>query len=143
MKRKKQYKEGQASHSESISQLADQIKKFVLKHKESPNAVINSLSIGIFLGFSEAFAEDEDPETNGLNMLSKMVDKVKVLMKQYDDLVPEEGEDFDFTPEDEEDMQTTLEDDDEEDSEESEEEEFDEEDEDEEYEIEDDEEEEK
>jgi hypothetical protein len=115
---KKKYYEGQASHSESINQLADQIKKFILKHKDSPNATVNSFAIGIFLGFSEAFAEDGDPDTNGLNMLSRMVDKVKVLMKEYEDLVPEENEDFNLTDNDIEDMETTLDSDTDEESEE-------------------------
>jgi hypothetical protein len=118
---KKKYYEGQASHSESINQLADQIKKFILKHKDSPNATVNSFAIGIFLGFSEAFAEDGDPDTNGLNMLSRMVDKVKVLMKEYEDLVPEENEDFNLTDNDIEDMETTLDSDTDEESEDDEE----------------------
>jgi len=105
---KSKYYEGQASHSESISQLAEQIKKFIMKHKDSPNAVVNDISIGIFLGFSEAFAEDGDPETNGLNMLERMINQVRILSKEYDDLVPEEGEDFDLTSDDIEDMETTL-----------------------------------
>jgi hypothetical protein len=117
---KKKYYEGQASHSESINQLADQIKKFILKHKDSPNATVNSFAIGIFLGFSEAFAEDGDPDTNGLNMLSRMVDKVKVLMKEYEDLVPEENEDFNLTDNDIEDMETTLDSDTDEESEDEE-----------------------
>lgn len=105
---KSKYYEGQASHSESISQLAEQIKKFIMKHKDSPNAVVNDISIGIFLGFSEAFAEDGDPETNGLNMLERMINQVRILSKEYDDLIPEEGEDFDLTTDDIEDMETTL-----------------------------------
>ena len=105
---KSKYYEGQASHSESISQLAEQIKKFIMKHKDSPNAVVNDISIGIFLGFSEAFAEDGDPETNGLNMLERMINQVRILSKEYDDLIPEEGEDFDLTSDDIEDMETTL-----------------------------------
>jgi hypothetical protein len=105
---KSKYYEGQASHSESISQLAEQIKKFIMKHKDSPNAVVNDISIGIFLGFSEAFAEDGDPETNGLNMLERMINQVRILSKEYDDLIPEEGEDFDLTNDDIEDMETTL-----------------------------------
>lgn len=119
---KRRYHEGQASHSESISQLAEQIKKFIMKHKDSPNAVVNDISIGIFLGFSEAFAEDGDPETNGLNMLERMINQVRILSKEYDDLIPEEGEDFDLTSDDIQDMETTLdsdlEDEDDEDSEE-------------------------
>lgn len=117
---KQRYHEGQASHSESISQLAEQIKKFIMKHKDSPNAVVNDISIGIFLGFSEAFAEDGDPETNGLNMLERMINQVRILSKEYDDLIPDEGEDFDLTSDDIQDMETTLDSDleDEEDSEE-------------------------
>lgn len=128
---KRRYHEGQASHSESISQLAEQIKKFIMKHKDSPNAVVNDISIGIFLGFSEAFAEDGDPETNGLNMLERMINQVRILSKEYDDLIPEEGEDFDLTSDDIQDMETTLdsdlEDEDDEDSEEESEDEEDEE----------------
>jgi len=115
---KKKYYEGQASHSESISQLADQIKKFILKHKDSPNAVVNDISIGVFLGFSEAFSEDGDPSTNGLNMLEKMVNQIRILSKEYDDLVPDEGEDFDLTDDDIQDMETTLDSDTKEDDEE-------------------------
>jgi len=115
---KKKYYEGQASHSESISQLAEQIKKFILKHKDSPNAVVNDISIGVFLGFSEAFAEDGDPSTNGLNMLEKMVNQIRILSKEYDDLVPDEGEDFDLTDDDIQNMETTLDSDTEEDDEE-------------------------
>ena len=111
---------GEASHFSTIQNLADQMKKFILKHKDNPNSVINDVSISLFISFSEAFAEDGDPETNGLNMLSKLIDKVKVLMKSYDDLVPEEGKEFDLTPEDEEDMQTTLDSEGDEDEEESE-----------------------
>lgn len=120
-KNNKKIQEGVASHSESINQLADQVKKFILKHKDNANAAVNSLSIGLFIGASEAFAEDGDPNTNGLNMLDKIMTKVKILMKTYDDLVPDEGQEFDLTPEDEEEMQTTLEtDEDSEDDDESE-----------------------
>lgn len=100
-------KEGQSSHFNSISQLADQIKKFILKHKSNPNSVVNSLSIGIFLGFSEAFAEDGNPETNGLKMLSKMIDKVRSLMKEYPDLVPTDNNpDFDINNKNEKETNT-------------------------------------
>lgn len=114
---KKKYYEGQASHSETINQLADQMKKYINKHIQQPNSVVNDVSIALFLSFSEAFSEDGDPNTNGLNMLSRMVDKIKILMKEYDDLIPEENEDFDLTSDDIEDMETTLDSDMEEDDE--------------------------
>lgn len=46
-KSKNKIQEGVASHSESINQLADQVKKFILKHKDNPNAAVNSLSINL------------------------------------------------------------------------------------------------
>jgi hypothetical protein len=100
--------EGSVSHSESISQLATQIKKFILKHRDTPNTIVNDICIGLFLGFSEAFSQDNDISTNGLNMLSKLIDKLKVLMKEYDDLVPNDESDFDLEPGDIQDMETTL-----------------------------------
>jgi hypothetical protein len=105
---RKRVSEGTVTHSESISQLATQIKKFILKHRETPNTIVNDICIGLFLGFSEAFAQDNDISTNGLNMLNKLIDKLKVLMKEYDDLVPNDDEDFDLEPGDIQDMETTL-----------------------------------
>jgi hypothetical protein len=105
---KKRVSEGSVTHSESISQLATQIKKFILKHRETPNTIVNDICIGLFLGFSEAFAQDNDISTNGLNMLTKLIDKLKVLMKEYDDLVPNDDEDFDLEAGDIQDMETTL-----------------------------------
>ena len=121
---KRKLKEGTASHQETINNLVEQMKKFILKHSDkNPNSIINDISIALFISFSEAFAEDNDPSTNGLNMLDKIIAKVKILMKSYDDLVPEEGQEFDLTSDEEQDMMTTLETDDEEseDSEEDEE----------------------
>ena len=106
--RRSKISEGSVSHSESISQLATQIKKFILKHRDTPNTIVNDICIGLFLGFSEAFAQDNDISTNGLNMLSKLIDKLKVLMKEYDDLVPNDESDFDLEPGDIQDMETTL-----------------------------------
>jgi len=108
--------EGTASNSQSIMQLADQIKKFVLKYKDQPSISINSLSIGLFLGMSEAFAEDGDSSTNGLNMLDKVIIKMKALAKEYADVVPEEGQDFNLDDSEVQDMETTLDDDSEDDS---------------------------
>lgn len=105
---KRKISEGTVTHSESISQLATQIKKFILKHRETPNTIVNDICIGLFLGFSEAFSQDNDVSTNGLNMLTKLIDKLKVLMKEYDDLVPNDEEDFDLEPGDIQDMETTL-----------------------------------
>ena len=107
-KRKGRISEGSVTHSESISQLATQIKKFILKHRDTPNTIVNDICIGLFLGFSEAFAQDNDISTNGLNMLTKLIDKLKVLMKEYDDLVPNDEDDFDLEPGDIQDMETTL-----------------------------------
>lgn len=107
--------EGSASNSQSILQLSDQVKKFVLKYKDSPMVAINSLSIGLFLGMSEAFAEDGDSSTNGLNMLDKVIIKMKALAKEYGDVVPQEGEDFNLEDGEVEDMETTLDDESEED----------------------------
>lgn len=100
--------EGTVSHSDSISQLATQIKKFILKHRETPNTIVNDICIGLFLGFSEAFSQDNDDSTNGLNMLTKLIDKLKVLMKEYDELVPNDNDDFDLEAGDIQDMETTL-----------------------------------
>lgn len=113
-KRRKTFKEGQVSHSQSIMQLSEQIIKFIQKHKGNPNSVINDFAIGLFLAFSEVYSQDGDPNTNGLNMLAKMIDKLKVLMKEYEDLVPEEEEEFDLEDDDIDKMKTTLDDDDEE-----------------------------
>lgn len=107
-KKGKRYSEGAVSHSESISQLATQVKKFILKHRETPNTIVNDICIGLFLGFSEAFSQDNDDSTNGLNMLNKLIDKLKVLMKEYDDLVPTDEDDFNLEPGDIQDMETTL-----------------------------------
>lgn len=107
-KKGKRYSEGAVSHSESISQLATQVKKFILKHRETPNTIVNDICIGLFLGFSEAFSQDNDDSTNGLNMLTKLIDKLKVLMKEYDDLVPNDENDFNLEPGDIQDMETTL-----------------------------------
>lgn len=93
-------KEGLASHSESINQLSQQIKRFILKHRTNPNAAINSLSIGFFIGFSEAFADMKN-ETTGLVMLGKVMEKIKTLAKEYDGLIPEEDNDFEFAGENE------------------------------------------
>lgn len=107
-KKGKKYSEGAVSHSDSISQLATQVKKFILKHRETPNTIVNDICIGLFLGFSEAFSQDNDDSTNGLNMLTKLIDKLKVLMKEYDDLVPTDEDDFNLEPGDIQDMETTL-----------------------------------
>jgi len=109
--------EGTASNSQSIMQLADQIKKFILKYKENPSISINSLAIGMFLGMSEAFAEDGDSSTSGLNMLDKVIIKMKALAKEYADVVPEEGQDFNLDDSEVESMETTLDDDSQDDSE--------------------------
>lgn len=101
-------KEGTLSHSESISNLSDQLKKYILKHKDSPNATVNDVSIAIFLSFSEVFADDGDSTTTGMTMLKKIVDKLKFLMKEYDDLIPEEGKEFDIEDKDIEDMQLDM-----------------------------------
>lgn len=92
---KKPIKEGSMSNFESIAQFKEQVERYILKHKDNPNAVINDLASGLFFSFSEAFSKDGRPETNGLNMLEKMINKLRVLMKTHENLIPEEEEDFD------------------------------------------------
>ena len=89
---KKPIKEGSMSNFESIAQ----VERYILKHKDNPNAVINDLASGLFFAFSEAFSKDGRPETNGLNMLEKMINKLRVLMKTHENLIPPEQEEFDF-----------------------------------------------
>lgn len=93
---KKPIKEGSMSNFESIAQFKEQVERYILKHKDNPNAVINDLASGLFFSFSEAFSKDGRPETNGLNMLEKMINKLRVLMKTHENLIPEEEEEFDF-----------------------------------------------
>ena len=93
---KKPIKEGSMSNFESIAQFKEQVERYILKHKDNPNAVINDLASGLFFAFSEAFSKDGRPETNGLNMLEKMINKLRVLMKTHENLIPPEQEEFDF-----------------------------------------------
>lgn len=90
-------KEAVASHKDSIVNFSDQLSKFLNKHKDNPNASINDIAIGMFLSFSEWFAADGDPNTDGLTMLDKVVTKIKSLAKQYEGLVPDEGQEFDIS----------------------------------------------
>jgi hypothetical protein len=117
---KRKIKEGQMSHHETINNLTDQMKKFILKNKDNPNSIVNDVSISIFLAFSEAFSKDGDPNTTGLKMLDKMISQLRILAKEYEDLEPEEGEDFNLEDDDIDDMKTTLDDDEDEDSDEPE-----------------------
>lgn len=98
---KKPIKEGSMSNFESVAQFKEQVERYILKHKDNPNAVINDLSSGLFFAFSEAFSKDGRPETNGLNMLEKMIGKLRVLMKTHENLIPEEEEEFEFGDENE------------------------------------------
>lgn len=93
---RKPIKEGSMSNFESVAQFKEQVERYILKHKDNPNAVVNDLSSGLFFAFSEAFSKDGRPETNGLNMLEKMINKLRVLMKTHDGLVPEEEPEFDL-----------------------------------------------
>lgn len=100
----KPIKEGTMSNFESVAQFKEQVERYILKHKDNPNAVINDLSSGLFFAFSEAFSKDGRPETNGLNMLEKMIGKLRVLMKTHENLIPEEEEEFEFGDEEESDL---------------------------------------
>lgn len=94
MKKKSLVKEGAMSNFDSIAQFKEQVERYILKHKDNPNAVINDLSSGLFFAFSEAFSKDGRPETNGLNMLEKMIGKIRILMKTHENLIPEEQPEF-------------------------------------------------
>lgn len=94
--RRFKFAEAEGTHKDTIMNLADQITQYLTKHRESPSGALTDISMGLFLGFSEFYAKDGDPSTNGLNMLDKVIDKVKALSKQYEDLVPEDEADFDL-----------------------------------------------
>lgn len=59
---KKPIKEGSMSNFESVTQFKEQVERYILKHKDNPNAVINDLASGLFFAFSEAFSKDGRPE---------------------------------------------------------------------------------
>lgn len=105
IQKKTKIKEGSMSNFESIAQFKEQVERYILKHKDNPNAVINDLASGLFFSFSEAFSKDGRPETNGLNMLEKMIGKIRVLMKTHENLIPEEEEEFEFSDEEIDDLE--------------------------------------
>lgn len=120
--RKSRLAEKEKVHRDSIMQLADQIGKYLEKHGKNGNinAVITDFAMGLYLGMANYYKNDNDESTIGIDVLDKIMTKVKGLMKEYPELdEPDEIPEFDLEDgEETEDGEEESEDEEEDDSEE-------------------------